>query len=113
MVKRGVEISVVTNVCWQMHLAEACGTRQVSFKEESRIIGQSLDKSVVRVALASAQCSLERAISPLSVASRKTCCCVFRRGPEKRLDILERSKIWSPIATPILCSGWLAVEKTP
>ena len=20
---------------------------------------------------------------------------------------------WSPIATPILCSGWLAVEKTP
>ena len=76
-------------------------TRHVSFKEESRMIGQSLrwevfnndcnndddddsnsinnniinlDKSVVMVALASAQCSFVRAINPLRVDSRNTCC---------------------------------------
>ena len=34
----------------------------------------NLDKSVVMVALASAQCSFVRAINPLRVDSRNTCC---------------------------------------
>ena len=153
-------------------MAPTWATRQVSFKEQSRIVGQSLssnfsqwdkqnqtraqccrpyydydgnlDKSVVRVALASAQCSLVSPINPFRVDSRNTCwkkswsimrlywniidesfrsmntfcwrfrqkkiqliswfslwlalvkkltCWVLRRGPEKRLDIFERSKI--------------------
>ena len=70
MVERGVEVSVVTNVRWKMHICRGLhviylglpyilvchytavhcttfwistwATRHVSFKEESRMIGQSL-----------------------------------------------------------------------
>lgn len=40
----------------------------------------------------------------------KTCWCLARAGPLNRCLMMLRSKIWSPIATPILCRGCKAVR---